>query len=221
MIRRWWWLAPALVGAAAAVLIMLVLPADRTIDNVGEVLFKASPLLFAVAAIAYFPQRKGLGLALMGLLFVAYMGVLDTLNISHIFDYAESPDQDAAFPQLYQFTIFINAFTVLAALFAYRLGGATAGRVVRAGVAAVLVLLSGLNDLSFYYTYHWPGGRPGTLKWASHIAVFTGGPPSEAVAITFCAVHLVLAAVVLALPLGRWLDRFDGWQTTAPAPEAG
>lgn len=219
--RRWWWLLPAAIGAALAYAIMVVLPADRTIDNVGEVLFKTAPLIFAVVALAFFPQRPGLGLILVGVLLVGYMGVVDTLNVHNIFGYAESADQDAAFPKLYQWTIFVNAFTVLAVLFAYRMGGATAGRVLRAGIVGILVLISGLNDLTFYYTNDWNGPRPPRLNWASHIAVFVGGPPSATVAIVFCAVHLVLAAVVLALPLGRWVDRFDGWSAAQrPGPAA-
>ena len=218
--RRWWWLLPALGGAGLAGLIMVVLPPDRTIDNVGEVLFKVSPLLLAVLAIAGFPRRPGLGLAALGVLVVGYMGVVDTLNITHILNYAEATNQDAAFPELYQFTIFVNAFTVLAVLFAYRLGGAPADRVVKAGLAVVLVVISGLNDLTFYYTYDWPGGRPAELRWASHISVFVGGPPSASAAIAFCSVHLGLAAMVLALPLRRWLERLTARMTPRARPGA-
>ncbi|MFY1693722.1 hypothetical protein [Plantactinospora sp. WMMB782] len=206
LLRHLWWL-PALAGGALTVLIMVVLPPDRTIDSAAEVLFKVSPLLFAVLAIAGFPRRPGLGMALLGVLVVGYMGVLDTFNVKHIFDYAEAADQDAAFPELYQFTIFMNAFTVLAVLFAYRLGGAATDRVLKVGLAAVLVVVSGLNDLAFYYTNSWADGRPDRLHWASHISVFVGGPPSPTVAILFCAVHLVLAGVILLLPVRRWLGR--------------
>src|SRR2546421_2746394 len=176
-IMRWWWLLPAVLSAALAALIMVVLPPDRTVDHVGDVLFKVSPLVLAVLAVAGFPQRPGLGLVLLGVLVVGYMGVVDTLNITHILDYAGATDEDAAFPALYQFTIFVNAFTVLAVLFGYRLGGASTARVLKAGLAAVLVVISGFNDLTFYYSYAWPHGRPPRLHWASPIAVFVGGPP--------------------------------------------
>ena len=113
-------------------------------------------------------------------------------------------------------TIFVNAFiTVLAVLFASRMGGATAGRVLRAGLAGIPVLISGLNDLTFYYTNDWPGPQPARLNWASHIEVFVGGPPSATVAVAFCTVHLLLAAVVLAQPLGRWFERYDGWAVSS------
>lgn len=205
--RRWWWLLPALVGGTLTLLTMVVLPPDRHVDSIGDALFKLSPLLLAVLTIAGFPRRPALGMVLLGLLVVGYMGIIDTLNIIHIFDYATAPDLPAAFPQLYQFTIFLNAFTVVAVLFGYRLGGADAARVLKLGTAAVLVVISGLNDLSFYYLYAWPGGRPDRLDWASHIEVFIGGTPTPAAAIGFCLVHFALAAVVLALPVRRWLDR--------------
>ncbi|MFI9594951.1 hypothetical protein [Nonomuraea sp. NPDC052265] len=205
--RRWLWLAPAVLGAGAATLIMVILPPDRTLDNPFEVLWKVSPLVFAVLAVAGFPRRPGLGMTLMCVLVVGYMGVLDTVNVLHIFSYAESADQKAAFPELYQFMIFMNSFTVLAALFAYRLGGARWDRVLKVGIASVLIVISGLNDLSMWLLGDWPEGRPATLTWASHIAVFVGGPPSVAVAVAFFLVHLVLAGVVLALPVRRWLDR--------------
>ncbi|GGT00665.1 hypothetical protein ACFFV7_31355 [Nonomuraea spiralis] len=205
--RRWLWLAPAVLGAAAATLIMVILPADRTLDNPLEALWKVSPLVFAVLAVAGFPRRPGLGMALVCALVVGYMGVLDTVNVLHIFAYAESADQKAAFPELYQFMIFMNAFTVLAALFAYRLGGARSDRVLKVGLAGILIIISGLNDLGMWLLGDWPDGRPAVLTWASHIAVFVGGPPSVAVAVIFCVVHFVLAGIVLALPVRRWLDR--------------
>jgi hypothetical protein len=211
--RRWWWLVPAAAGVGLTLLIMVGQPPDRTIDSVWEVLYRVSPLLLAVLTVAGFPRRERLGLVLLGVLVVGYMGVVDTLNVIHIFDYAEAPDRAAAFPALYRFTIFVNAFTVVAVLFGYRLGGGSTANVLKAGVAAVLVVVSGLNDLTFYYTAPWPDGRPERLDWASHIAVFVGGPPTPAVAIGFCAAHLLLAGVVLALPMRRWLDRL--------APPAG
>lgn len=219
--RRWWWLLPALAGVALTLLIMVVLPPDRTIDHLGEFLLKIGPLVLAMLAVAGFPQRPGLGLVLLGVLVIGYMGVVDTLNIIHIFDFTDAADQAAAFPRLYQFTIFVNAFTVMAVLFGYRLGGARAANVLKAGTAAILVVISGLNDLSFYYTYQWPEGRPARLDWASHIEVFVGGAPTPTVAVVFCLVHLGLAALVLALPVQRWLDRFDRGVRAGGPPEPG
>ncbi|MEV6928963.1 hypothetical protein AB0M46_31340 [Dactylosporangium sp. NPDC051485] len=202
MIRRWGWLLAGVAGGALTLLIMVVLPPDRTIDNPAEFVLRISPVVFAVLAISGFPQRPGPGLALLGLVVLGYMGVLDSLHMLRVLRLADASDQGAAFPAFYQMAIFINAFTILAVLFGYRLGGAPPGRVLRLGFAATLVLVSGLNDITFFYLYDWPQGRPARFDWASHITVFTGSPATPVVAIAFCAVHLVLAALVLALP---WL----------------
>ncbi|MER7276947.1 hypothetical protein ABT369_21140 [Dactylosporangium sp. NPDC000244] len=202
MIRRWGWLLAGVAGGALTLLLMVVMPPDRTIDNPAEFVLRLAPVVFAVLAIGGFPQRPGIGLALLAMIVVGYMGVVDTLYTLRVLGLADATDQSAAFPSFYQMAIFVNAFTILAVLFGYRLGGAPSGRVLRLGFAATLVLVSGLNDITFFYLYDWPEGRPERFTWASHITVFTGSPASPAGAIAFCAVHLVLAGLVLALP---WL----------------
>jgi hypothetical protein len=204
---EWWWVIPALLAGAAALLFMVVLPPDRHIDHWYDVPLKISPVVFAVFAVAGFPRRPRLGLVLVLVTIVVFMGFVDTGYIIRIMAYGAAPDQDAAFPKLYQFQLFVSAFVVLAVLFAYRLGGATTVRVVKAGLAGVLVMVSGLNDLTAWRFDTYPEGRPKTLFWASHIQVFVGGPPTPLVALAFCLVHLVVAVVILFLPLQRWLDQ--------------
>lgn len=218
--RRTLWVLPAAAAAALTALIMGVLPADRTIDNLGEWAFRIAPVVFAVLAAALFPRLPGVGLGLLALLILGYMGVLDTLNIVRILEYADAADRDAAFPRLYQMTVFLDAFLIIAVCFAYRLGGATTGRVLRLGTAGVLVLISGLNDLTFYFFYSWPEpGRPARLVWASHIAVFVGGTPTPTTAIVFCAVHLLLATAIIAVPW--YVHRRRPAAAAVPAPPPG
>jgi hypothetical protein len=200
MIRRWGWLLAGAVGGGLTLLIMVVLPPDRTIDNPAEFLLKISPVVCAVLAIGGFPQHPRLGLAVLGVVVLGYMGVLDTLYVLKVVALADAPDQAAAFPAFYQIAIFVNAFTVLAILLGYRLGGAPSGRVLRLGFASTLMLVSGINDISFYYLYGWPDGRPARFTWASHITVFVGQPATPTVAIIFCAVHFLLAGLILAGP---------------------
>jgi hypothetical protein len=80
------------------------------------------------------------------------------------------------------------------------------------------VVVSGLNDLTFWLTYDWPDGRPSHLHWASHITVFVGGPPSVATAVVFLVVHLALAAAVMFLPLGRYVERALNWHADQEHP---
>lgn len=205
---RTWWLIPAVVAVVLAALFMLVLPPQRTLTSVFEVPWRLSPVLFAVLAIAGFPQRRGLSMAALAATFVAYMGVVDTSLVLHVDDYAAHAPVPGSFDDFYQFQLFLSAFVLLAILFAYRLGGGATARTVQLGAAGVLVLISGLNDLTYWYAADWGhSGRPHTLFWASHIEVFVGGSPTIPVAIVFMAVHLVLAGLVLTRPVERWLDR--------------
>lgn len=205
LLRRSAWLLPATAAAGLTFLIMGVLPADRTINNIFEWAFRISPVCFAVVAIALFPTKSGRNLVLLALLIVGYMGVLDTFIITRILEFVDAADQDAAFPRLYQMTIFLDAFVVLAITLGFRLGGGKAGKVLRLGFAGTLILISGLNDLTFYYSYPWSDGRPPRLTWASHITIFVGGPPTPTTAIVFCAVHLLLAAAIIVVPW--WVRR--------------
>jgi hypothetical protein len=200
---------PAVPAAALVVLIMVVLPPDQTLDNVGEWLFKLSPFLFAVVTVALFPKVRRGGVLIV-LAVVGYMSYLDTELVIRIQTYGRvAGSDDRAFQPIYQFELFITTFIVLFALMAYRLGGARTADVLKAGVAGVLVVISGLNDLTFWALNEvWSAGsRPSELKWASHIIVFLGGPPSVPAAVVFMLVHLALAGLVLALPVGRWVDR--------------
>ncbi len=215
--RRWLWSVFAVPAAVLALLIMVVLPPDQTLDNLGDWLFKISPFLFAVPAVALFPRVKAAP-ALIALAVVGYMSYLDTEMVLRIQEFARTADTDPrAFEPVYQFELFIVTFIVLFALMAYRLGGARTANVLKTGVAGILVVIAGLNDLTFWALNEvWSAGsRPDELAWASHIVVFVGGPPSVLTAVVFMLVHLVLAAAVLLLPLGRWVDRALGTATPA------
>ncbi|WP_116050980.1 hypothetical protein, partial [Amycolatopsis palatopharyngis] len=206
--RRWLWVLPAVPAAAITLLIMVVLPPDQTLDDLGEWAFKISPFVLAVLAVALFPQVRP-GPALIVLAVVGYMSYLDTEFVMRIQTYGRESEAEGSFQPIYQFELFITTFIVLFALMAYRLGGARTTSVLKTGIAAVLVVVSGLNDLTFWALNDvWSAGvRPTELKWASHIIVFLGGPPTVLAAVIFMLVHLVLAALVLALPLGRWVDQ--------------
>ncbi|OQO93008.1 hypothetical protein B1813_12965 [Saccharomonospora piscinae] len=207
--RRWLWLVFAVPAAVLALLIMVVLPPEQTLRNVGDWVFKLSPFLLAVPAVALFPRIR-MAPAVLALAVIAYMSWIDTEMVLRIQEYGRTVETDpGAFEPVYQFELFIVTFIVLFALLAYRLGGARTTSVLKTGVASVLLVIAGLNDLTFWALNEvWSAGsRPDELAWASHIVVFVGGPPSVATAVVFLLVHLALAAAVLALPLGRWVDR--------------
>jgi hypothetical protein len=206
--RSWLWLVPAVPAVTLVLLIMVIMPPEQTLQNVGDWAFRLSPFVLAVLTVSLLPRgRFGPALVVLGM--VVYMGYLDTGIVLRILKLANAPDseQEALFEHVYQFELLIATFIVLFGLFAYRMGGARTTSVLKVGVASILVVISGLNDLTFWLTNDWPDGRPEVLRWASHMIVFVGGPPSVATAVVFLVVHLALAAAVLALPLGRMVDR--------------
>jgi hypothetical protein len=215
--RRWLWLLPTIPAAVITLLVMVVLPPDQTLDNLGEWLFKISPFAFAVVAVALFPQVR-VAPALIGLGVFGYMSFVDTEMVLRIQEYGRTAEAEGSFQPVYQFELFVTTFIVLFALLAYRLGGARTASVLKVGVASILVVVSGLNDLTFWALNDvWSAGaRPDELAWASHIVVFVGGPPSVATAVVFLLVHLVLAGLVLAMPVTRWVDRALGVRPASP-----
>ena len=206
----WLWLVPALAAAATTGLIMLVLPADRTLHGLGDFALKVSPLLFAVLAIAGFPRgpAAALGLPVLGVIF--YMGFIDSwsfIQVAHLADAEAGSTAQAQFSEYYRFATFVNAFTVLFALFTFRMGGASAAQVLKLGLSGSLVVISGLNDLTMWAIYPWPEGtRPAVFAWASHVGVFLGRTPALPDMLLFVAAHLCLVLLVLRLPFDRWLE---------------
>lgn len=145
--RAWLWLVPAVPAAVLAGLIMVVLPPDQTLDSVAEWLFRLSPFLLAVLAVSLFPRNR-FSPVLLVLAVVVYMGFLDTEMVLRILAYGDAPqaDQQAAFRPVYQFELFTVTYVVLVMLLALRLGGARTTTVLKVGIAAILIVISGLND---------------------------------------------------------------------------
>lgn len=204
--RQWLWLVAAVPAVVTALLIMVVLPPAQTLDNLADWAFKLCPFVFAVLTVSLFPRGR-FGPALIVFAVFVYMSYLDTELVMRIQAFARSADQD--FQPVYQFELFVTTFLVLFGLLAYRLGGGRTANVLKVGVASILVVISGVNDLTFWALNDvWAAGtKPAELKWASHMIVFLGGPPSVPAAVAFMLVHLALAALVVALPVGRWVDR--------------
>jgi hypothetical protein len=206
---NWLWLAPAALGGAVTALIMLVLPADRTLHSFGDFALKISPLLFAVATIALFPRRAAWAVVLPLASLVVYMGYIDSaffIQVDRLAEAAQAHAAPAQFSDYYRFSIFANAFVVLSSVFAFRMGGAASAQVLKLGCAGILVLVSGLNDLTMWAMYEWPAGvRPDTFDWASHVSIFLGRDPHLVDMLGFAAIHLALIVAILRLPLERWI----------------
>ncbi|MBN2006515.1 MAG: hypothetical protein JXA21_24400 [Anaerolineae bacterium] len=208
---QWLWLVPAVVGGALTFMMLFVLPPDRVVHGLDDFIFKIMPLVCAVLAVAMFPQKPPFLSLFLLLGVVFYMGYLDSgffLRIEAWIRAVLDDNAKAGFSAFYQFNLLVNSFTILFALFAYRLGGGRTASVLKLGLSSVLIMLSGLNDLTMWIMYPWPNGeRPFVFDWASHVEVFIGREPNLYHMLGFFAAHLILIGVILALPLQRWLDQ--------------
>ena len=204
-LRVWVWLVPGALAVGLSLLIMVGLPADRTLHGFGDFGLKVSPLVLAVVTIALFPNRGPLGVAFLVLGVCFYFGFIDSalfINVDRLVLAAQADAGPAQFDAYYRFSIFVNAFVVLLALFAFRVGGASTSAVLRVGGAGILILLSGLNDLTMWAMYAWPAGvRPETFDWASHVRIFIGRAPTLTDMVVFLVSHLLLVVAALCLRL--------------------
>jgi hypothetical protein len=220
--KSWLWAIPAIIGGGITILTLFVLPPDRVIDGLVEFLFKITPLVTAVFAIALFPKKGNWVGLLLVLGFIFYMGYIDSvffIQLGDLLDAAVADTYQQQFPAFYTFHIFVNSFTVLLAIFAYRLGGAHAARVIKVGLSGILVMISGLNDLATWVIYPWPNGeRPLVFHWASHVAIFIGRDPNLYHMLAFLTIHLLLIGIIFWLPLEKWIDQQKArWQLSQPS----
>lgn len=211
---QWIWVVPAFVGAGLTGLTLFVLPPDRVVSGISDFLFKLSPLILAVLAIALFPRKGSWTGLLLVAGFIFYMGYIDSayfLQITRLIDAAIANTYKEQFPAFYTFNVFVNSFTILLAVFAYRLGGASSARVLKVGLSGILIMISGLNDITMWVMYPWPDGqRPAVFSWASHVAIFIGGiSPNLYQMLAFLCVHLVLIGVIFWLPLDKWISKLS------------
>ncbi|MGI5176912.1 hypothetical protein ACQEVZ_11320 [Dactylosporangium sp. CA-152071] len=102
------------------------------------------------------------------------------------------------FEGFYSLVRVLAPLLILAFALHQRLGGSAAATVRRICYASILVMLSGLEDLSFWL---WRGQPvPQRWDWADHMTVRLGHVASRTEAYVFIAAHLVAAVAVLCWP---------------------
>ena len=103
---------------------------------------------------------------------------------------------------------------ILAFALHQRLGGSPAATVRRISYASILVMLSGLEDLSFWL---WRGQPvPQRWDWADHMTVRLGHVAGRTEAYVFIAAHLLAALAVLCWPSR---SRRGATAATGPGPD--
>lgn len=211
----------ATLAVLAAAAIWFGLPHDREVKNLGVFLLKLVPFVLATEAVARldpeWARRARLALVALPLAFLVYF----LYFVPKIFFFGgENSEAPESFGNLYYHVLTLTPMIILSFVLAFRLGGGAAAWVRRLAYSMLLLMLSGLEDLSFLVTNEHvePAFQsiPDKWTWASHMEVRLGHVPSKYEAFAFIAVHVALAVFVLASPqrwweaLGRRLSRRGG-----------
>jgi hypothetical protein len=201
-----------LLAAATGTFIWFGLPHDREVRSLAILLFKLVPFISAAAGIA-FADPDRLPRPLRGILICLGFLVLWTYFVPKLFFSSDDSNE------LYYVVLTATPFLILTLTMAYRLGGATTEQTLRLAFALLLLMLSGLEDLAFLTVNHQTDPRwtpiPEVWSWASHMTVFLGHPPTKYEAYAFIAVHVVLAALVMLLPVRALTRRRFAVRTAA------
>jgi hypothetical protein len=203
----------ALAAVISAAIIWLGLPHDREVKSLGIFLFKLVPFICATEAIAWLDpawlRRPQLRAAVVVLTFSVYF----LYFIPRLFYYSDN------FNTFYYYVLTMTPVLIVSLTLAFRLGGGSGALSRRVGYASLLVMLSGLEDLSYLTTTPQTGGVPAVWTLASHMTVFVGHPLTRTEAFIFIGIHVVLALAVLTVPASWFHRRSQTDATTAPAAD--
>ncbi|MFI6323799.1 hypothetical protein ACIBG8_40175 [Nonomuraea sp. NPDC050556] len=199
----------ALPAAALAVLlaglVRFVIPYEREITSLWELLVKVTPQLAACVAVAWldveWARRLRLHLVALPLIFLAFLCyfVPKTFMIA-----LDMKDGTLGFEALYLHVVVFVPFLIVGLALSYRLGGGTREGVLRIGAATTLLQLSGAEDLVAVLMNRRLDGVPEVWDWAHHITVRLGHVATRQEAYIFIGVHVLLAVLALVVPLRRF-----------------
>lgn len=197
-------LTAAAVGVVGAALTWATSTHGREVGSGWEYVAQLAVFFCVTLAVALFPTRWPGAYVLVLVGFVVFAGYLFP-RISWFY-YGDTAREQADLFYTHLYKLAYPAF-VLTVAAAYRLGGGSAGRVLKIAWTGVLILFSGFLDVMWQVVNPVP--IPDRID-APHIAVVLGGPVSFGVAVAFAVAHLPLIVALNLLPLDRWLDRLLG-----------
>ena len=174
-------------------IIWLVLPHDREVKSLGILLFKLLPFVSGTLTICYLDIETFKRFRLHYIIIPSCFLTFFCIFVPQIFSNSDD------FPSLYYIILTLTPFIILSLITAFRLGGGSRESTLRLSFAMLLFMLSGLEDLSFLLMNPQWAQTP-VWKWASHMTVFLGHPPTRYEAYAFITVHVILALLVLFLP---------------------
>ena len=192
------------ITVVLSVIIYFAFSHSREIENIGVFLFKLTPYFTALVAIAYLPTEWWINKKLERLFIPGVFLITFCFFVPKIFFSADN------FPDMYFYMLMMTPFLMLSFMLCYRLGGGSREMILRIGIAMMLLMLSGLEDLAFVTLndHTDPRWNPIPEVWDTpHIEVFFGRPPTKNEVYAFIFIHVSLAVLVLFFPFKRLFFR--------------
>lgn len=202
------WIAFAVLSCLGFGVVWFLFPHQSQITSLGQLLTKLLVFLFITLCIGFLPSdlfgRKYLP-CIMILPFFFYCGYLiPRLSYYGFTGLAAKNDIDGGeyYTLLY---LLLYPSIILLVCFAYRMGGGSAGNVIKISLCGQLIIFSGFLDILWYIIN--PVEIPEVIKYAHHIEVMLGHYPRYQEAVIFAIAHIPFLIIVLLLPLDKWIQK--------------
>jgi hypothetical protein len=197
MLKEWRSSAIFLLLAMACTAVVLLWVNDKaTVESIWEIVIKLVTFALALLAIANIPAHQFKAPWSMLLVFLNFMAIF-CFFIPRLFFYYWEQNWDG----YYLTSQALVPFIILSLGFAFRIGGARVKDVLVFGAVAIVVMLSGIEDLMYVLINPHTDPRfttiPDEFWWAAHMTVRAGKVLSKYEAFAFIAVHWVVAGLIL------------------------
>lgn len=220
-LQKYLWLIALAVGGTGALLIWFFLPHQSEIEEFWWLLVKFAIYFIAAVGISFFPNKLKYGYLLTCLPFFVFLmyiiprasffGIFGSLEASiktYGIEYGGTEVLNAAsngemYTNLY---FLLYPLIIMSVAFAHRMGGGKPGKSIKICVVGIILIFSGLLDLSF----NTANGRElaETLDYAHHITVITGRVLTWKEGVIFFLCHIPLIVITLILPLDKWFAKW-------------
>lgn len=203
-LQKYLWLVSMAIGGVGALLIWFFLPHQSQIDEFWWLIVKFVVFFAAVLGVSFFPNKLKFGYILAALPFFPFlMLIIPRASYYGIFGTLDTPAQGEMYTNLY---FLCYPLIIMSVAFAHRLGGGKPGQSIKICVAGILLIFSGLLDLSF----NTANGRPlaESLDYAYHIIILFGRALTWKEGLAFCLAHLPVIAIIIALPMDKWFAKW-------------
>lgn len=195
-------LISALLGAAASVFVIFVMP-QKNEPSLLHYAVRLTAYMFVTISIATIPRKTPwvtiitCYLIYAGFLFprISWFYYMDTNRVN----------ADSFYMHLY---LLMYPAIVSTIGFAWRIGGGSSGRALKIMWSGIIILFSGYLDV-MWQTINSVQPRAKTFE-PSHIVAIVGRPVTFNEMICFAIAHIPLLLILICLPIDRWIDQITG-----------